>query len=217
MKKKKSNKSKGKKLDKDIKEIERDIKKQTKKENRQLRNILICLGVFILIFMLIILFINSLSHFEYREIKFDVVKEGDIIFYKTSIPVIYQGEEIPYNIYLRKDPRKLDVPVDNEINFKENMVINMTGDFNCNGDGIIAIANLVKLSGLMDIKVIKDPNASCDSEGRYMFVQIQEGNETSIEQFGPACYNLNVNNCEILEVTEQLMLEIFVRFNEINN
>ena len=131
--------------------------------------------------------------------------------------MIYQGKEIPYNIYLRNDPRKLNVPVDNKINFKENMVINMTEDFNCNGDGIIALANLVKLSELMDIRVIKDPNASCDAEGRYMFVQIQEGDETSIEQFGPACYNLNINNCEILEVTEQLMLEIFFRFNEIDS
>ena len=208
---------KSKKLDNANEETKRGTKKQIKKENKQLRNILICLGVFIIIFILIVLFIHSRLHFEYRGVKFDVVKEGEIIFYKTSLPVIYNGKEIPYNIYLRNDPRKLDVPVEDKINFKQNMVINMTEDFNCNGDGIIAIANLAKLYELMEINVMKDPNASCDAQGRYMFVQIQEGDETSIEKFGPACYNLNVNNCEILEVTEKLMIETFVRFNEINN
>ena len=214
-KKKFKKKSKSKKLDKDIEE--RDSKKQIKKEDKQLRNILICLGIFILIFILIVLFIHSRLHFEYRGVKFDVVKEGEIIFYKTSLPVIYNGKEIPYNIYLRNDPRKLDVPVEDKINFKTNMVLNITEDFNCNGDGIIAIANLAKLYELMEINVMKDPNASCDAQGRYMFVQIQEGDETSIEKFGPACYNLNVNNCEILAVTEQLMIETFVKFYEMNN
>lgn len=189
-------------------------KEQIKEENKQLKNILLCLGVFILIFILVVLFIYSGLHFEYRGIKFDVVKEENIIFYKTALPVIYKGEKTSYNFYLRNDPRELDVPVEKEINFKKNVVINMTENFNCDGDGIIAVANLVNLYELLEINIMKDQNASCDAQGRYMFVQIQPGNETNIEQFGPACYNLNVNNCEILEVTEQLMIETFAKFHE---
>ncbi|GAF95486.1 unnamed protein product, partial [marine sediment metagenome] len=183
-------------------------------ENKILRNFLIGIGVCVLAIMLIIFGINSIRHFEYRGIKFDVVKEGDIIFYKTALPVIYNGEIVPYNFYLRKDPRKLNVPVENKINFKHDMVINMTEDFNCDGDGIIAVANLVNLYNAVGINIMKDENASCDAQERYMFVQIQSGNETNIEQFGPACYNLNVKGCEILEVTEQLMIETFVKYNE---
>jgi hypothetical protein len=89
------------------------------------------------------------------------------------------------------------------------MVINMTNDFNCNGDGIIALANLVKLYSIMGASVIKDENATCDLQGSYMFLRIENGNQTKIEQFGPACYKIYVNNCEILAGTEKFMTETF--------
>ena len=47
-----------------------------------------------------------------------------------------------------------------------------------------------------------------------MFVKLQEANKTSIEQVGPACYNININNCEILEGTERFMIETFVEINK---
>ena len=48
-----------------------------------------------------------------------------------------------------------------------------------------------------------------------MFVLIQESNRTSIEQFGPACYNINIKNCEILKGTERFMIDTFVEINKI--
>ena len=192
-------------------------KEQINEQNKILRNVLILSGAVILVFLIGYFIINSIRHFEYEGVKFDVVKESDIIFYKTSIPVLYQGKIVPYNFYMRKDPRKLDdVAFEGEIVFLKEMVVNITEDFNCDGDGIIAIANLVNLYGVLGTNVIKDENATCDSEGRYVFMQIQPGDETSIEQVGPACYNLNVNNCEILEVTEKFMIETFIEFNKLN-
>ena len=58
---------------------------------------------------------------------------------------------------------------------------------------------------------MKDENASCDAEGEYMFIQIEEGEETNVEQFGPSCYKLIVSDCEILPVTERFMIEMFVK------
>jgi len=189
---------------------------QIKKQNKQLKQIFIGIGIVVLIFILIIFFIKSTTHFTYKGVvDFEIVKEGDLILYQTKIPIIYQGQPAEYNFYLRNDPRKLEknVPIKGTLLLLNNAVINATGDFNCEGDGIIAIANLVNLYNVLGKNLIKDENASCDSLGRYTFLQIQSGNETSIEKTGPSCYNLNVNNCEILEVTERFIAAILARIN----
>jgi len=190
-------------------------KDQIKKENKQLKQIFIGIGVIVLIFILIIFFIRFTAHFTYEGVDFDIVKEGYLILYRTKIPIIYQGQPAEYNIYLRNDPRELEktVPIEGTLLLLDNTVINATGDFVCEGNGIIAIANLVNIYDVLGKNIIKDENASCDSLGRYTFLQIQPGNETSIEKTGPSCYDLNVNNCEILEVTERFMVAILVEIN----
>lgn len=196
---------------------EKPNKKQIKEENKILRNIFIAIGVLAVLFLLGYLTINNLRNFEYQGVNFETVKFCDVepclILQQTSLPVIYNGNQAEYNFYLRKDPRDLNVSFDGEINLMPDMIINATSDFNCNGDGIISIANLVKLYEIIGTKVIKNETLECDLLGNYMFLQIQEANETSIEQFGEACYNLNVNNCEILEVTEKFMIETFIEVN----
>ncbi len=77
------------------------------------------------------------------------------------------------------------------------------------------MANLMNLYRISGIEMIKDENATCDSKGRFAFLQLQVGNETSIEKFGPACYNVNINNCEILKALERLMIESFVELNKL--
>ncbi|MAG78924.1 hypothetical protein CMI40_00935 [Candidatus Pacearchaeota archaeon] len=191
-------------------------KKQIKEENKILRNVFITIAILFVIFLLSYLYLSSRKHIEYNGVDFDIVKEGNIMFYKTSFPVMYQGKEAVYNVYIRNNPEELDkIPFNGEIVLSENMVINMSGsDFVCDGDGVIAIANLVKPLEVFGMKIIKDLNASCDPEGRYTFMQIQPGDKTSIDKVGPRCYNLNINNCEILEVTERFLIEAFVKINQ---
>ncbi len=194
-------------------------KGQIKSENKILRNFLIWLGILIFVFILVFLIINSMKHFEYSGVSFSIIKEGEVIFYHTSFPMYspITGKYIPeYNIYLRNDPRKLEnIPFEGEMNLRERLVLNSTESFSCGGHGGIAGYNFQQILGAVGIKVIKDPNATCDSQGRYMFVQIQPGDITSIEQFGPACYNLNVNNCEILKVTEKFIIETLIEINKL--
>lgn len=183
-------------------------KKQVVQENRILINLIVIVGILVLGVLAFYFSVKSMSQFSYKGVDFEIVNE--IAPYKTSIPVNYQGSVVPYNFYLRNDPRKLDaVEFDGEINFKREMVINSTGDLNCEGYGIIAVANLVNLYKIAGINVIKDEEASCDGNGDYMFLQIEESNKTNIEQFGPACYKINVNNCQVLESTEKFMIETF--------
>lgn len=192
---------------------------QIESQNKTLKRILIGLLVFSLILLSIYFIIDSIRHFEYEGVKFDVVKEGSVatgnlILYQTSVPVTYKGKMANYNFYLRKDPRELDkISFDGKLLLTQNIVLNMTEDFNCDGDGVIAIANMVKMYGIFGINVMKDGNASCDSQGRYSFIQIQPGEKTNIQQTGPSCYILNVNNCEILDATEKLMVETFIEYH----
>ena len=187
---------------------------QVKSENKMLIKILFALGIMIVSFFGVWFFMNSLNNFGYKGINFEVVKE--IAPYRTSIPVLYQGVKTDYNFYLRNDPRELEsIDFDGNINFKPFMVLNATNSLNCGGDGIIAIANLANLYKVLGTQVIKDQNATCDQNGTYVFLNIAEGNESLIEQYGPSCYLLSVANCEILKVTEKFMVESLVKVEEV--
>jgi hypothetical protein len=94
----------------------------------------------------------------------------------------------------------------------------MTNSFNCDGDGVIGIANVLNLYKIIGTQVIKDENASCDDLlGRYMFLNIKEGNETKINDYGlkGACYNIEVKGCDILPATERFMLETLIKVNKV--
>lgn len=194
-------------------------KKELEAQNKILKNIFIGLGVFIFVGVLAYFSIGSIRHFKYEGLDFNVIKEGELIFYNAVFPIydpVTRKHIIDYNVYMRNDPRKLEkVAFDGDVILKADTVINSTGDFTCDGDGIIAIGNLVQVLEKFGTKVIKDPEAGCDAFGEgHVFIQIREGEETSIAQFAPTCYNLYVKDCEILEVTERLMIEIFSEVNK---
>ncbi len=192
-------------------------KEQIKSENRILKNFFIGIGIVVVVIVLFILIVNSTKNFEYEGVKFKIVREGNLVLYKTLVPVTYQGKKTSYQFYLRNDPRDLgkNIPFEGEVRLAKNLVINSTEDFNCDGDGVIAVANLQILYKLSGINVIKDENATCDPEGKYAFIRLQVGNQTNIEKFGPICYNVNINNCEILKALERLMLEYFIEINKV--
>jgi len=195
-----------------------DGKKQTQMQNKQLKTILLVTAGIMLAIIIMFYIISSIRQFEYRGIKFETVKEGDLIFYRTIFH-LYSPEgknTADYSVYLRKNPRLLkDVPFNGEINLKSNLVMEIKEDFNCEGDEIIALANMNNFLGgpLFKMNLVKNESYGCDSEGRYMFLKLESGNETRIDQFGPACYSLKINNCEILEATEKFMTEIMVDIN----
>ncbi|MFW9873988.1 MAG: hypothetical protein ACFFG0_12850 [Candidatus Thorarchaeota archaeon] len=200
--------------------VNANSKEQIKSDNQILTKVFIGIGAFVLLVVLFMVLINAINHFEYRGINFNVVKDtGGLIFYNTAFPMYSSGKHVAdYNVYLRTDPRALEsVPFDGEIKFSPipKLVYNSTGEFNCNGDGVIAVANFAQIFGALGIQVIKDENATCDSQGRYMLLNIQPGNETNIKQVGPTCYELYVNNCEILDITEKFIVESLSKINEI--
>jgi len=186
-------------------------KNQIETQNKILKNFLIGVGIIILIFGFWILFSYFQTNFTYQGIKFNAIQEGKTSMYHARLPVFYQGKNVYYNLYLRKNPKKSKINFEGDLNLKEMLVQNITGDFRCDGDGVVAVVNLGQSLGVLGTKVINDPNATCDSLGRYSFIKILPGNKTRIEKFGPSCYNFYVNNCEILDVTEKFIVESFVQ------
>lgn len=191
-------------------------KKQIRTENKILRNLIFGVIGLIVLFLLLSFFINSKKNFEYEGLKFNIEKAGEVIFYHTSFTFMVNNREITYNVFLRKDPRTLeDVTFDGKLNLLEMMVLDNSESFVCDGDGGIAMLNLQQIFRALGTTIIKDPDASCDSQGRFMFVEIRAGDETIIKQFGPACYEITINNCEILDGTERFIIETLIERNKL--
>jgi len=194
-------------------------KKQVEKENKILRNVFIGIGIVVILILGIIFAVREIRHYNYHGVDFETVKEQNLILYKASFPVTNnQNKTIPYNFYLRTNPKDLEnIQFIGNISTRKYMVINTTNELNCGGYGGLGIANIVKLYDFLGVNSIKDENASCDPEGKYIYLNIIKGNETKVEQYGPVCYQIEVNNCEVLPGTEKFMAETFVELQKLIN
>ncbi|MCL5018458.1 MAG: hypothetical protein M1416_01675 [Candidatus Pacearchaeota archaeon] len=205
-----------------IEEEKAPSENQIKKEYKTFKIIIITMLGFILMFLAVLWLINYLNNVNVGGVIFEIDRNAMAgkTLYRTSLPVKGGGMTgevtADYNFWLRNDPRKLDenIPFQGVLRLRKENVINLEEDFNCEGYGIIAIANLLKLYQIIGGNVIKDENASCDLLGRYGYINILKGNETYIDKSGPACYNIYIKDCEILEGTERFMLEMFIETNK---
>ena len=194
-------------------------KEKSSDENRILRNIFIAIGIIVVVIVASYFILNSMNSFSYKGVEFKTVKFCDVkpclIVYQTKLPVILEnGEKAEYNFYLRNDPRELaNVSFLGELNMIPNVVISASEDFNCNGDGIIAMANLVNLYKVLGANVMKNETLGCSQSGDYMSLNIVKGDKNKVVKVGLACYSINVNECGILKSTERFMLETFVKVN----
>ncbi len=199
-------------------------------KKKNLGNLII--GIVILVaFVAFIVFISNRTQstsFTYKGVKFDTVKFCDsgppcLILYNTSLPVKSNGTDyvvtMPkdstnnYLFYLRNDPRKLNVSFNGTPVYNKNIVLKYESPFVCN-DSALAGANFDLLYKILGANVIKDQNATCDPYNRYTYIDFLPGNETKIVQFGPACYNIYIKGCEVLQGTEKYMIETFVKVND---
>jgi len=190
---------------------------QSQKNNNLLKISFLIFALVFVAFFTGYFFIESKKSFEYKGVEFNIIQEGKLTFYNTQVPVYSKsGEKVStYNFYLRTDPRKLDKIEFNEtITPMKFIVLNYSSDLDCQGYGIIALTNIINLYQLIGAKVTIDKNATCDEEGRYMLLNIQNTNENKLEKMGSNCYHLSVNNCDVFPVTEKFMLETFVKIKQ---
>lgn len=195
---------------------------QRKKQNKLFGKIILVMVCFLAFFFLI-LFVNySMNHFKVEGVTFetDTISIIGTTLYRTSIPVIYNGEKASYNFYLRNDPRELrnKVQMNEEIIFRKNLVLNLTTeDLFCEGDWTIGLANVQNLYSILEINLLVKNNQSYEPKEEFMFITINKGNKTEIIQIDEYNYEINVNGCEVLPAFERLMLETFIRYKQLNN
>lgn len=166
------------------------------------------------------LYIDNLRNFEYGGVDFQTVSFCDakpcLILYQTSFPVKHNGEILPYNIYLRNHPNDLgEIPFNGSMNLYDEIVIDSTNEFGCEGDGVISIANLVNFYEILGVNIFKNESIACNENATYTHLKIKEGDETRIDQVGWSCYEISIKDCEILEGTERFLLESFIDVNEL--
>jgi len=209
-----------KRKDKKKKEIIKAKNPEREKYNSLLRNILLFIGLVVIVFFAALYIAERGAHFTYKQVDFNIIQEGQLKLYNTQIPIYSSaGKKIQtYNFYLRNDPRTLEKFnfQSDLLNVKKFLVLNYSSDMDCEGYGIIALTNVINLYELIGARIVKDENATCDETGTYMRFDIQKSNETKIEKIGKDCYLLSVNNCEILPVTEKMMVETFVKMKDAN-
>ena len=204
---------------KDNKE-EESLKKETNNENRILKIIFIIAGIIIILTLAYFLYAPASKSLEYKGIIFTVEKIGNLTFYDT-VTLANNSYGAPFGFRIRTNPNDLkNVPFDslNNFNFTHFNVIKSDGNhtFLCEGYGIIAIVNLQRTFSEMGMSLIKDQNATCDPQGRYGLFMLKYGNETSINQIGNNCYEIEIkgndSQCEILPATEKLMVDMYAKY-----
>ncbi len=215
-------KPKKKEVIKEIKEIESNIQKEEAREEKDIPSktqikkenkiMFIFLGILLLISSVLVIYLltlNSAKSFTYNGVKYSLVKNGKLTFYETTLPLVYNGQKKYFNLFIRNDPKTLEreVPFNGSIYIKSAMDLNYSDSLTCNGDGVIALANLANLYQAIGTRVVRDPNATCDPQQRYVFINVKVSNETSIMETAPACYTINVANCQILPATERFITE----------
>ncbi len=192
---------------------------QMKKEGRVFRTVIIVMVAFALMFFVVYMLVNSMKYFEVDGVKFQIIKEGTLTFYKTSIPVLYGGKPADYNFYLREDPRELGkkVPINGTIAFRKNVVLDVTTkNLFCAGDWNYFQLQLMKLNVFNITLLVKNNSAEYQPENNYMFMTINEGNKTEIKQTGDNLYDVNVDNCEIATIADEIMLKAFATYKKLN-
>lgn len=206
---------------KNKKNQKKTVNKEVQKQNKILKNLFIIFGLVLVLIFAYYAYAQYQTHINYKDVSFEASRYGEVLFYETTtFAESNDGTNQPFGFRLRTNPRDLkDVPFENLENFsllKVNGYSYGENDFNCQGQAVLAMENLKRTFSKMGMSFVRDENETCDADGRYNFFKLTLGNETKINQIGNRCYEITVkgteDSCEILKGTEKLMVEMYVKY-----
>ena len=164
---------------------------------------------------------TSLSTIEYKGMTFTHEKMGEINFYHYTY---YIDPTTKYNLYLRGDPRKNMIPIQENITFpstKVDISVNTTGLASCEDSqvGIGQLSLFLAQNKLSIESASPDPvlaqqfnvtYASCVARTGATILVVQEGPTSEILSTGDGCYTLQVAHCEVIPVVEKFIINALI-------
>lgn len=176
------------------------------------------------------LYVQQQNKFRYAGVDFQKGKEGDIVFYHGRFPINYKGQTLKiFNLYLRKDPRKNDVPINTNVSLSKKIVITFEpGLEKCNLAiiGQTTMAQFVSsfpwinesTGAVTDLEYAienKIPFADCsNASSDKTIILAKKSEKSSIDKSGENCYILNVADCNYLGVSERFVIGMIAQINE---
>ena len=211
---------KGKKESKEEKKVE-------KKENNQEKQVkLFIFGMVALIILIVLAYflIQGDKKFEYAGLEFQKGKVGDLTLYFIKIPLnSITGEVVGYaSSYVSEDPRKLtNIPINTQLMLKKEVALAADSKFveKCE-DSILAATRLsvyLKNTGINPVastlnkKEAEELNrnyVNCSADSDYSIIAFETAEKDEIAKENN-CYKVNVANCNVMNVTERLMIGVY--------
>lgn len=206
-------------------------KNQKEKENR------ILIWFFIIVLLVFGVFLGS--YFYVQEAKIleasgiEFVKEdhNDLELYHARFPVFYNARA-NYNLYLRENPEKNDVPIDiEEWGFYRDVIISTSPEaFKC-GKSMVSSSNLAmflgQAAGRKTKGAVNDLDASNESGLEFAncsnavnettVIMIEKSDTPRIYQSedNEDCYIIEIGECENIKATEKFILGVIAEVNEV--
>lgn len=204
-----------------------EAKVKNKSKNKELYLILGVIAFSIVIFFASYFIFGSLNKFKYEGLTFTKEKFGDIPVFHHYYYFNANGQLYKYNLFLRNDPRKNNVPITGkavDIEFSKYDTIYISLDPNNSLEGCkyaaVGISNLA--SFLTDnqlyakgastdeeqAKLNNVEHVTCDNVGTFdIGIILKSGDETRVIHGGRNCYVIEISNCEVLEAIEKFEVE----------
>lgn len=195
--------------------------KKAKNYNKQIKIVVFVMAILLVSVFLTYWIVQESKTFEYKGMRFYKEKEGTIIFYKSLLGYVsYSGENVPFVLKLRTDPRKLDeIKVEGQIkNFREEMILSLSPQIaNCTNTvrtmvdfsmtfGAFGIKTTAATTDKKYSKENNVPLITCKDAQQKTVIVMTEGEENKIIKTAD-CYTIEIKNCEIQENFEKFILE----------
>jgi hypothetical protein len=202
------------------------------KHNREFYWVIGVMAAMIVVLIVASVVFQSLNKFEHDGLTFEKERFGEIpIYHYSYFPSNpYTGEVIgKYNLYLRIDPRKNNVPMEGVVQFPFGkfvyVSVNGTGLTECEF-GRVAIGNLAGFLTDHDITVkgaspdkeqaelANAKHITCEDKPENVKILIQSGNETRIYKDVNLCHIIEIADCEVLDAIEKFQTQTIINAKE---
>ncbi len=202
-------------------------------EEKQLIWFFLIIAVVFGSFLIPYFYIQELNKFDFVGIEWVTEPFGDSKIYHGRF-YAFDGSDVVFNVYMRNDPRKNDIPAEGNFNLfvKDESFITLGAEARtCNGRqvsrALVDLGSFLKAGvgvesldvGTTDLKYSKDSgikHVDCLTHPEKTVIRIEKGEESWIVQDkeNPYCYIIQVNSCEDIAPIEKFMVEAISDFKE---